>query len=244
MATRGPLQGLLFDCDGVLADTERDGHRVAFNRAFAEIGLGCAWTEETYGPLLTTGGGKERMSRYFDEAGWPVADADADARSALIADLHHRKTGLYLDLIEAGAIPPRPGVARLVDAALGAGVPVAVCSTSHERAVAAVVRVCLGPERARRIPVFAGDCVARKKPDPAVYTLAAETLGLDPARCVVVEDSGIGLAAAKGAGMRCLVTPSAYTRDEDFSAADRVVPDLDTGGVDLATCAALVGAGR
>lgn len=228
------MQALIFDCDGVLVDTERDGHRVAFNAAFRAAGLSTEWSIDRYGELLSTGGGKERMRRHFDETGWP-ADADRDA---LILGLHHAKTDLFMGIIEGGALPLRPGVARMVDAALAAGMRVAVCSTSNERAVSAVVRELLGPERAAQITIFAGDVVARKKPDPAIYTLAATTLGLDPASCVVIEDSHIGLTAAKAAGMRCIVTKSAYTQDEDFSAADRVVSDLDAG-IDLPLCQAL-----
>ena len=227
------MQALIFDCDGVLVDTERDGHRAAFNAAFRAAGLATEWDEVRYGELLTTGGGKERMRRHFDEVGWPEGD-----RNALILKLHHAKTDLFMEIIEGGALPLRPGVARMVDAAFAAGLQVAVCSTSNERAVSAVVRVLLGPERAARIRIFAGDAVARKKPDPAIYTLAASTLGLDPAACVVIEDSHIGLTAARAAGMRCIVTKSAYTQDEDFAAADRVVADLDAG-IDLMLCKSL-----
>jgi HAD superfamily hydrolase (TIGR01509 family) len=227
------MQALIFDCDGVLVDTECDGHREAFNRSFAAEGVPADWSVERYGVLLTTGGGKERMRRHFDETGWPDGDRDA-----LIARLHRTKTDIFMQLIESGALPLRPGVARMVDTALAAGMKVAVCSTSNERAVETVVRVLLGPERASRISVFAGDVVARKKPDPAIYQLAATTLGLIPAACVVVEDSHIGLKAAKGAGMRCVVTRSTYTHDEDFTGADRVVDDLDQG-IDLAFCKAL-----
>jgi HAD superfamily hydrolase (TIGR01509 family) len=229
------MQALIFDCDGVLVDTERDGHRAAFNAAFRAEGLATVWPEDRYGELLTTGGGKERMRRHYDETGWPVAEPDRDA---LILRLHLAKTDLFMQLIEQGALPLRPGVARMVDAALAAGLKVAVCSTSNERAVATVVRVMLGKDRAARITIFAGDAVARKKPDPAIYTLAATTLGLTPAACVVIEDSNIGLRAARGAGMRCIVTRSTYTRDEDFTGADRVVDDLDQG-IDLDFCRAL-----
>lgn len=230
------MQALIFDCDGVLVDTERDGHRIAFNRSFRSAGLSTEWNVDRYGELLTTGGGKERTRRHFDETGWPVPEGERDD---LIGRLHKIKTDAFMELIEAGSLPLRPGVARMVDAALRVGMKVAVCSTSNERAVAAVVRVLLGEERAARIRIFAGDVVPRKKPDPAIYTLAATELGLDPARCVVIEDSHIGLTAAKAAGMNCIVTVSTYTGDEDFTAADKVVADLDQG-VDLDLCRSIV----
>jgi HAD superfamily hydrolase (TIGR01509 family) len=230
------MHALLFDCDGVLVDTERDGHRIAFNKAFADTGLAINWSVERYGELLTTGGGKERMVRFFDEEGWP---ADRGSRQDLIAALHKRKTEAFTGMIESGAMPLRPGVARLVDEAIAAGVPLAVCSTSNERAVSAIVNRLLGPQRAKSVSIFAGDVVKAKKPDPAIYDLAARTLFVDPHLTVVIEDSSNGLRAAKAAAMNCIVTVSPYTAGEDFSLADLVVPDLDAG-IDLSTCRALV----
>eukprot|EP00170_Pyropia_yezoensis_P001411 contig_6239_g1415 len=163
----------------------------------------------------------------------PASAPDDAARVALVKHLHARKTALFSDVVATGAVPLRPGVARLVNEALDAGVPVGVCSTSNELAVQQIVNM-LGADTAARIPVFAGDVVAAKKPAPDVYLLAAEKLGVDPAECAVVEDSAIGLAAALAAGMRVLVTVSTYTAGEAFSGAARVVGDLDAGGVDLA----------
>lgn len=217
------MQALIFDCDGVLVDTERDGHRVAFNAAFKAIGWTTEWSVERYGELLTTAGGKERMRRHFDEKGWPVSEAERDAA---IASLHKLKTDLFMQLIENGSLPLRTGVARIVDDAIAAKVKIAVCSTSNERAVQAVVDKMLGADRAQHIRVFAGDIVARKKPDPAIYNLAAKELALDPGKCVVVEDSNNGLRAAKAANMNCIVTISSYTAKEDFRQADRVVLEL------------------
>ena len=239
-ATMG-ISALLFDCDGVLADTEPDGHRVAFNAAFKEKGFADDWSVDKYGQLLETGGGKERMTAHWDAAGWPAGYAGGDERRALVKELHLRKTAIFNELVEAGSIPLRAGVLRLIDEALADGVPVGVCSTSSERAVRNLVRVLMGRERYDALQIFAGDVVANKKPAPDVYLLAATTMALEPARCVVIEDSSIGLAAAKAAGMKCIITKSSYADREDFTIADEVVDDLDAGGVDLGKAKALAG---
>jgi HAD superfamily hydrolase (TIGR01509 family) len=230
------MQALIFDCDGVLVDTERDGHRVAFNEAFAELGLGVEWSVKRYGELLLTAGGKERMHRHFDETGWPDGHSDRDA---LVSRIHKLKTEIFMRLVGEGGLPLRPGITRIVDEAIAEGIVLAVCSTSNEKAVQAVVDVLLGLQRSKKITVFAGDAVAAKKPAPDIYRLAANTLNLEPGRCVVIEDSNNGLRAAKAAGMRCVVTISSYTAEEDFSLADRVVDDLDQGRVDIGACRAL-----
>lgn len=216
---------VLFDCDGVLVDTERDGHRPSFNKAFQAKGLRHEWDVELYGHLLEIGGGKERMTKYFKDR---ISEdpfktiQDPVERDTLVRDLHKLKTSLFMDIIKSGAMPLRPGVQRLIEEALAAGVQVAVCSTSNEEAVSTIVKVMLGPKIASVMRVFAGDVVPRKKPDPAIYLLAAQELGVRPARCVVIEDSRIGLLAAKAAGMTCVVTKSSYTQDEDLKEADAV----------------------
>jgi HAD superfamily hydrolase (TIGR01509 family) len=218
------LQALIFDCDGVLVDTERDGHRVAFNRAFARQGLDVTWDVPCYGELLKVAGGKERMRHFFDRAGWPDGIADRDA---FIRAIHQHKTDEFMAIIESGQLPLRPGVARLVDEALAAGVALAVCSTSNERAVTLVVEKLLGPARRQGFQaILAGDVVSRKKPDPEIYDLAAQRLQLASDRCVVVEDSRNGFLAARAAGMHCVVTTNGYTQHEDFSQADLVVSEL------------------
>ncbi|KAK9113548.1 hypothetical protein Syun_020345 [Stephania yunnanensis] len=235
---------LLFDCDGVLVDTEKDGHRVSFNDTFAEKELGVTWDVDMYGELLKIGGGKERMTAYFNKVGWPEKAPKGEAeRKDFIASLHKRKTDLFMALIEKKLLPLRPGVAKLVDQALAKGISVAVCSTSNEKAVSAIVSCLLGPERAEKIQIFAGDVVPRKKPDPAIYLLAASTLDVEPSSCVVVEDSAIGLAAAKAAGMKCIVTKSGYTAEEDFLNADAVfdcIGDPPEERFDLAFCGSLL----
>jgi HAD superfamily hydrolase (TIGR01509 family) len=218
------LKALIFDCDGVLVDTEKDGHRAAFNRAFAKTGLDVNWDVDLYGELLKISGGKERMTHYFETHGWPP---DTAGKDAFIKDLHALKTDLFMRIIGSGDLPLRPGVERLVDEAMTANLKLAVCTTSNERSVNAVLDSLLGAQRkARFAAILAGDIVSKKKPDPEIYNLAKERLGLPGGECVVIEDSRNGLLAAKGAGMRCVVTMSAYTKGEDFSEADRVVADL------------------
>ena len=224
------FDALLFDCDGVIAETERDAHRVTFNAAFKEKGVvGVEWGVEEYGELLKIGGGKERMTHYFDKnQNWPKFVAEVD-RKAFIQELHLLKTAKFSSLVESGVVPLRPGVQRLIDDAFSNGMTVAVCSTSNVDAVTTIVRKLLGPERLAKMPIFAGDMDKKKKPSPDVYHLAAETLKVDPTRCWVVEDSEIGLKAAKAAGMSCCVTKSVYTADEDFTGADLCINNLDQG---------------
>jgi HAD superfamily hydrolase (TIGR01509 family) len=237
------IEALIFDCDGVLVDTERDGHRVGFNRAFAEFGIDAEWSVELYAKLLLVAGGKERMRAYFDEFGWPESADNDDAKDELIKALHVRKTAITAGLVSEGGLPLRPGIARIVDEAIDAGVRLGVCTTSNPKFIDAVLDL-FGPERKAKFEfVHAGDCVSRKKPDPEIYLLAQHSLGLPPGRCVVIEDSRNGLLAAKGAGFPCLITTSTYTIDEDFGEADKVVSELgDAPGteVTLADLAELV----
>ncbi len=215
------MPALIFDCDGVLADTERDGHRPAFNQAFAEAGLGVVWDEAEYGRRLRIGGGKERIASLFP---------DADARRDQILDLHKRKTAIYKDIVRSGRLPGRPGIARIVNEALAAGWTLAVASTSAEESVRAVLQHVVGADVAANFAVFAGDVVPAKKPDPGIYLLALSELGVDAGDAIVVEDSRNGLLAAVGAGLRCVVTVSSYTTDEDMSEAALVVTSLGDPG--------------
>ena len=218
------LKAVIFDCDGVLVDTERDGHRVAFNRAFAAKGFDFAWSVEEYAELLKVAGGKERMRHYFDRRGWPAEISDRDD---FIREMHKLKTDLFMEIIAGGELPLRPGVGRLVDEVIDGGLMLAVCSTSNERAVNLVVETMLGSQRKAHFnTILAGDVVLKKKPDPDIYNLAMERLGLRPAECVVIEDSENGLQSAKAAGTYCVVTTNEYTVNEDFTAADLVVAEL------------------
>ena len=226
------MPALIFDCDGVLADTERDGHLPAFNTAFAEFGLPISWGDATYAQKLKIGGGKERIASLFtpDVVAKAGVSADADEQAALIKRLHARKTELFTERVEAGLLPGRPGIQRLIAEALDVGWTVAVASTSAEPSVRAVLRHAVGENSYGQVHVFAGDIVAHKKPAPDIYLKVLADLGLDPAECLVVEDSGIGVEAATSADLPVLVTVSSYTADDDFSHAAIVLPSLGDPG--------------
>jgi len=226
------VPALIFDCDGVLADTERDGHRPAFNETFAEVGLPVQWSVEEYGEKLKIGGGKERMASLLTDEfvranGLPT---DPEGQKELLADWHKRKTARYKAMVLAGRLPGRSGIARVVADAVDAGWTLAVASTSAEESVRAVLGHAVGSENAARFAVFAGDIVPAKKPDPAIYNLALERLGIGSDDAIVIEDSRNGLLAAVAAGLRCVVTVSGYTEDEDMSDAVLVVTSLGDPG--------------
>lgn len=228
------LEAILFDCDGVLADTERDGHRPAFNRAFKLNGIDEEWGVERYGVLLETGGGKERMTAHWNEVGWPEA-IPGDDRVDKVKALHLQKTDIFMELIDEGSIPLRPGVLRLVDEAISQDVKLACCSTSNEKAVANLIKTLMGVERAAKFQIFAGDMVKAKKPAPDVYNMAVDAMSLDKSRCVIVEDTHIGLGAAKASGISCIVTKSSYSATEDFTGASMIVEELGDGPNDIVT---------
>jgi HAD superfamily hydrolase (TIGR01509 family) len=219
------LEALLFDCDGVLAETERDGHRVAYNRAMAELGIAAHWESGEYAELVLIAGGKERLAYYFNKesAKFPPDVYNRD----LIQRIYLKKTEIFKAMAAEGAMPPRSGVARIAREAHAEGVKLFVCSTSHRESVAALIRHNYGTGCLSWFTeLFCGDIVAKKKPAPDIYLLAADKYNLNKKSCFVIEDSRNGLLAAKSAGMHCLITQSYYTVHEDFSEADMVVSCL------------------
>ena len=227
-------RALIFDCDGVLADTERDGHLVAFNQMWREQGVNWQWTVPQYAEKLKIGGGKERIASLARDAdfraAYPVPKSD-EAWLATVAEWHKRKSEIFKDLVMSGAMPARRGVKRLAQEAHDRGWTLAVCSTSALASVQAVLDSVMGPALSRVFAgVFAGDIVKAKKPAPDIYNHAADALGLEHRHCVVIEDSRNGLQAATAAGMACIVTYNALTEEEDFSEAALVVDSLGDPG--------------
>ena len=218
------LEALIFDVDGTLAETE-DLHRQAFNRTFERFDLDWRWDKDLYTDLLQTTGGKERIIRF-------VEDRHPERRDLVdrIADLHAAKSRAYVELLGAGALELRPGVARLIREARAAGLKLAIATTTTPENVVALLSSTLGRESPGWFAIAAGDMVARKKPDPAVYELALRMLVVEPSRAIAFEDSVNGIAAARATGLRVVATPSHYLAKEDLSAATAVVGDLGEPG--------------
>jgi HAD superfamily hydrolase (TIGR01509 family) len=218
-------KALLFDVDGTLADTERDGHRVAFNQAFAEAGLDWVWDVPLYGEMLTVTGGKERIRHYVEKY---RADYRRPADfEHLVAQLHGAKTRLFTTLVAQAGIPLRPGVRRLLAEARRSGVRLAIATTTTPENVSALLHHALAPESTSWFDVIAaGDVVPAKKPAPDIYLYVLERLSLSPSDCIAFEDSENGLRSALGAGITTVVTVNDYTRAQHFQGAALVLDHL------------------
>jgi HAD superfamily hydrolase (TIGR01509 family) len=234
------LKALIFDVDGTLADTE-EAHRGAFNEAFRQHGLDWNWSKPKYAHLLRVAGGKERLKAYIDSLA--LSAGENLELTGRIAALHRTKTEIYASLLEAGQVPLRDGVERLIDEAAAVNVQLAIASTSTLANIETLLRTALGRYSLQRFAVVgAGDQVRHKKPAPEIYRFVLRELARSAEDCAAIEDSRNGLTAAKAAGLYTVVTPSYWTLAEDFSAADLVLPSLGSPSKPLPPrAAALVG---
>ncbi|HMU91929.1 MAG TPA: HAD-IA family hydrolase [Anaerolineales bacterium] len=217
------IKAVFFDQDGVIIDTERDGHRVSFNMTFKEFGFTDEWSVEYYHELLQIAGGKERMKHHWKTKGFskPLTEEEIDN---LVKEMHKRKTALFVELIESGKLPLRPGIHRFMKELMEAGIKIGVCTTSNEQAAKAITEGILSDIKFE--VVLAGDVVEKKKPDPEIYNLGLAKLELKPEEAFVVEDSKNGVKAAKAAGLKTIVTTNPYTEKEDVEAGDVIVSCL------------------
>lgn len=205
------LSAVVFDVDGTLVDSERDGHRVAFNAAFEEAGLPDRWDVDTYGELLRVAGGVQRLTHWFEQHGRSASQA-----RSLAKQLHPRKNHFMRQLIGDGAIGPRPGVMSLLDELEAAGVHLHVATTGSRTWVELLLDRVFG-DRFRA--VLTGTEIPDLKPSPAVYLAVLRVTGCAPEDTVAVEDSANGVDAAVAAGLRCIAVHNPYTRDQDLSGA-------------------------
>lgn len=221
----GKLKAVLWDVDGTLAETERDGHRVAFNLAFEALGVPWRWDETRYGDLLRITGGRERLMH--DMNARSDAPALADERAVLARALHAKKNALYADLVRRNRIPLREGVAPLMQQCRDRGVRMGITTTTSRSNVDALMRAHLGDGWAESFSVIVcGEDVQRKKPDPEVYLQALRALAIGPLEAVAIEDSPGGVAAARAADIPVIVTRSAYFSDATIEGAIAIGPGL------------------
>ena len=217
------LKAIFFDMDGTIIDTEKDGHRVAFNEAFALLGINAEWDVAKYHQLLQIAGGKERMKFFFQGEGKKYLPGGISIED-FVQQLHLLKTEIFVSLIESSKLPLRPGIKRLMQEANEKGILIGICTTSNEKAVKAIVNSLLTGIKIDLI--LAGDIVAKKKPDPEIYLLALQKTGLAGDEVLVVEDSENGLIAGKAAGIKVLVTVNEYTKNENMTGAEAVITSL------------------
>ncbi|MDH5300474.1 MAG: HAD family hydrolase [Gammaproteobacteria bacterium] len=223
------LEALLFDVDGTLSDTERDGHRVAFNLAFKDAGLDWDWDEELYGDLLTVTGGKERMDFYIEK--YRPDFKKPDDYSGFLKKMHAAKTEHFTRMLKDGVIGLRPGVKRLIAEARAQGLRLAVVTTTTPANVEALLTAALAPDAMSWFEcIAAGDIVPAKKPAPDIYFWALDKMKLKPEQCVALEDSGNGIKSSLGAKVKTVITINGYTRDEDFTGASVVVDNMGEPG--------------
>lgn len=222
------LKAILFDVDGTIAETE-EAHRIAFNHAFADAGNDWLWSVDDYRELLKVTGGRERIRHFADSVNADVTDTE-------IADMHQKKNTLYAELVQKGAAVLRPGIARLIAEAREAGVRIGIATTTSRTNLTALLERHFGQgPLALFDTVITGEDVARKKPDPQVYRLALDALGLEATACIAIEDSYNGLIAASACGIPVLVAPSLYTLHENFEGAAMICVSLDEPSlIDLA----------
>jgi beta-phosphoglucomutase-like phosphatase (HAD superfamily) len=218
------LEAIIFDVDGTLADTERHGHRIAFNRAFEQFNLDWSWDETLYGALLATTGGKERIKSYLrDYRSGETVDDD------FIATLHQTKTRFYLEMLQTEGIPLRDGVRELITAAREANILLAIATTTTYENISNLLIQELGTESIHWFtPLAAGDIVPHKKPAPDIYHYVLEHSKLNPEHCIAIEDSYNGIQSSLGAGITTVITTNGYTEHEDFQGAALVVDKLGT----------------
>ena len=235
------LKAVIFDVDGTLVDSERDGHRVAFNLAFESAGLVDRWDVSFYGQLLKVTGGEQRLRHYLRQPQSSIPKpADPLEVDALAANLHRSKTRYFTDMVDASGIPPRQGVVRLLDELRDQGVALGVATTGTADWVRPLLDTLFGVDRFAAL--VTGDDVDTRKPDPEAYVLAMRQLGVAAGDAVAVEDSGPGLTSARRAGLRCVVVANSYTDLSDVSAADAVLDGFGEPGSPAAVIADRLGA--
>ena len=216
------LKAIIFDVDGTLAETE-ELHRACFNTVFKQFGFNWNWNVDIYGKLLTTTGGKERIARYVNEV-------NATLAPDVILAMHKAKNEYYAKAIKEGGLSLRPGIHDVISQAIQQKIKLGIATTTSKSNLDALLQSCFSEaERLGFGAIICGENVSRKKPDPEAYLKCLAQLAVQPDEALAIEDSAVGLAAAKAAHLSTIITPSAYTLSDNFSGALAVFPDLSGG---------------
>jgi len=212
------LQAVIFDFDGIIVDSE-PVHHEAFVRVLEKHGLPFSW-EHYYEHYLGFDDRDVFRTRYKD-AGLALSDAH-------LRELMEEKARVFVDIIHAGGVKPYPGVVELIRS-LHASVPLAICSGALLSDIQPILDQ-LNLQDCFPVRVTA-DQVDVSKPDPESYRESFARLKnyssrvTDPARCVAIEDTPAGIAAARGADLRVLAVTNTYEAGE-LAGADKVVDSL------------------
>jgi len=204
--------GLIFDVDGVIADTETLNARASVEM-FAQL-YGLTVKPEDFRPFVGTGD-ERYVEGVAEKYGVPI-----DTQAAV-----QRRAENFFRLLQSSPLPAAPGVLQLVQAA---------CETRHVK-----LAIATSGQKAKQFPVIegtglkldwfdaviTGDDIDHKKPHPQIYLRTADRLGIAPERCVVIEDAPAGVEAAKAAGMFCVAVTSTVSGDA-LKLADLVVASL------------------
>ncbi|NCS62428.1 MAG: HAD-IA family hydrolase, partial [Rhodoferax sp.] len=202
-------------------------HLAAFNHAFSEMGMDWLWDVPLYTELLNISGGKERLRHYWNRVNPDIKAISAQALEDRIGRIHELKTAAYEQSVNSGAVSLRPGVLKLMNEALAAGLQLAIATTTSPVNIAALLRHAIGDDwRLNFTAIGDASTAPIKKPHPQVYLQMIDALQLPASQCLAFEDSNNGLRAATAAGLATIVTPNSFTAHHDFSGALKVVPDL------------------
>jgi HAD superfamily hydrolase (TIGR01509 family) len=219
------IKSILWDVDGTLAETERDGHLKAFNQAFEALGLPWRWSERRYAELLAVAGGRERL--LHDMQSRRPALTHPQEREALAERVHRLKNELYARLVGDGELPLREGVRELLDDCDRAGVRLGIVTTTSRSNVEVLLKTHLGERwESKFAAVVCAEEAPKKKPDAQAYLLALEALKLRPREAVALEDAPAGVAAAQAAGVPVIVARSHFFARLESEAALAVGPSL------------------
>ncbi len=225
------LKALIFDIDGTFALTE-EAHRAAFNETFQDWGLDWHWDGKLYKELLLVGGSRERIRHYA--AVYRPEGAEIVTDDENVMKMYRQKTEIYTGKVSSGQVGLRPGVGRLVQEAMSAGLALGIATTTNMEPLKALFRGTLGLDALKDFgAVAAGDMAAHKKPAPDLYLLALEQLALGAGSCLALEDSRNGLLSADAAGIATVITLNDYSAGQDFTEAVAVISDLGEPGADF-----------